>query len=95
MSFFKRKTKVTLESEDYKTLSILRDLPINITIRRVKAKASGNNWSVQYLRGTVYYGRTLFEALSKITTRNEKVIAKIERNKQQANEGFIEDDSNE
>lgn len=67
-----------MDPEDKKLLFILGKLPMNITIRRVKPKASGNNWSVQYLRGTTYYGKTLVGALETMLKRNEKVQKKFD-----------------
>lgn len=58
-------------------LEYINNTPINITIRRIKAKASGNNWSVQYLGRTVYYGKTLNEAFGKLLKNNEKVAKKF------------------
>lgn len=81
MNFFKRKPKVTLEGEKFKTLKLLDELPINVTIRRIKPKQGGNKWSAQYLDETLYYGKTLQEALHKLVTRSKKVAKKIEKNK--------------
>lgn len=66
-----------VSNEDLLLLNLIERMPLNITIRRVKPKASGNNWSVQYLKGTVYYGKTLLEALKKLQDRQPKVAAKF------------------
>ncbi len=69
--------EVDLHDDDVKLLQQINRMPLNITVRRIKAKASGNNWSVQYLKGTVYYGKTLLEALKKLQDRNPKIAAKF------------------
>lgn len=90
MGIFDRKKKVAIDDERFKTLSLLDSIPINVTIRRIAPKQSGNEWSAQYLKGTIYYGQTLREALHKLTQRDKKVVAKIEKET-----NFIEDISNE
>ena len=67
-----------ISSEDLQVLQYINATPINVTIRRIKAKASGNNWSVQYLGRTVYYGKTLNEAYKKLIDRNPKLAAKFQ-----------------
>lgn len=71
--------KNEIGTDDIMLLEAIERMPINITIRRIKAKASGNNWSVQYFKGTVYYGKTLQEALNKMIGRNEKIAKKFEK----------------
>ncbi len=66
-----------LTEDSRQLLEFVNNTPINITIRRIKAKASGNNWSVQYLGRTVYYGKTLNEAYGKLLKNNEKVAKKF------------------
>lgn len=66
-----------VSQDDLHLLNMIEKMPLNITIRRIKAKASGNNWSVQYLGRTVYYGKTLNEALKKLQDRNPKLAAKF------------------
>lgn len=66
-----------VSNEDLWLLAQIERMPINITIRRIKAKASGNNRSAQYLGRTVYYGKTLHEALKKLQDRNPKIAAKF------------------
>lgn len=74
--YLKVEKKVT--NEDLWLLNQIERMPLNITVRRIKAKASGNNWSVQYLGRTVYYGKTLNEAIRKLQDRNPKVAAKFQ-----------------
>lgn len=55
-------------------------IPEGVTIRRVKPKAQGNKWSIQYLKGTLYYGQTLQEAIDLLMERNEKARDKFNAN---------------
>lgn len=59
--------------EDVRTLQILNLLPAGTDVRRVHPKDAGNNWAVQYRKGTIYYGRTLIEAMDKAVARNDKI----------------------
>ncbi len=65
------------EESELHLLDRIDKMPLNITIRRVKPKASGNNWSVQYLGGTKYYGTSLIHAIDRLIERNPKVAAKF------------------
>lgn len=66
-----------ITDDSFQLLLDIQRMPLNITIRRIKPKASGNNWSVQYLGRTVYYGKTLPEAIAKLKERNPKIAAKF------------------
>lgn len=66
-----------LTDDSLEILLAVQHMPINITIRRIKPKASGNKWSAQYLNRTVYYGKTLNEAIRKLKERNPNVAAKF------------------
>ena len=67
-----------ISNQDLELLQYVQRTPLNITIRRIKPKASGNNWSVQYLGRTIYYGKTLNEAYKKLIDRNPNIAKKFE-----------------
>lgn len=63
-----------------RVLDILNNLPPGVIIRSVQPKELGSKWAVQYLYGTVYYGKTLGKALDRLLLRNKTVADKLESN---------------